>query len=296
MIRSTFPATTAVLLGLLLSSRTAPAAAPNFFDDFENQVGGDIVWTPWNGQPGTSTTPIGLENLVTTSDNQHNHTPGGFRSARVFESQPAHWNGYSDFGATPDSITATAWVWDDVDDFGAPIPGFPPASVTAGLSLFGNSTDPTPNPNDLTDYLQLVVLHSLPGASIRWSIRTRYNEANGLGAIDTNIAREQGWTKLIIQADSLAAGGAVRFYLQTPSMPSEQLVGSSFRAGATGGLGGLSPVDLRWVRIGNNDYSYDNFWYDDVSVVPEPASLGVLGFAAIMLRARRRSGRNASRQ
>ena len=31
--------------------------------------------------------------------------------------------------------------------------------------------------------------------------------------------------------------------------------------------GGLSPVDLRWVRIGNNNKSYENFWYDDVSVI-----------------------------
>jgi hypothetical protein len=95
-----------------------------------------------------------------------------------------------------------------------------------------------------------------------------------------------GWTKLSIEADDYASGGAVRFYIDN------SLVGSSFRAGANGGAGGLSQVDLRYVRIGNNRKSYENIWYDDVRVsVPEPASatlLGLAGMAMVGCRRRRR--------
>jgi hypothetical protein len=52
-------------------------------------------------------------------------------------------------------------------------------------------------------------------------------------------------------------------------------------------------VNLRWVRIGNNSASNENFWYDDVRVVPEPSTaaaiLGLGGLAALARRRRVRS-------
>ena len=279
--RAAAVAAAAVSYGMFVTGQ-AVAAPPNFFDDFENGVGGDIVWTPWGGTPGTSTTPVGNNNLVTTSNN-HNHTPGGVNSARAFEADPAAWNGYADFGATPDSLVATAWVFEDRNRDGSN----PAQPVTAMLSMYGNSTDATPSPGDFTDYIQLGVVNFYPSGNAEWGLRTRYNDANGLGIIDTNVVREAGWTQLKIEVDSITAGGQIRFYIDTPSLP-EQLVGTSFRAGSNGGAGGLSPVDLRWVRIGNNSPTYENFWYDDVSVVPEPASLGLLGLGAVSLMRRRR--------
>ena len=41
--------------------------------------------------------------------------------------------------------------------------------------------------------------------------------------------------------------------------------------------------DLRWVRLGNNSKCYENFWYDDLSVVPEPASLLMLGLGGLLI-------------
>jgi len=94
--------------------------------------------------------------------------------------------------------------------------------------------------------------------------------------------------ELSIEADAYADGGAVRFFID------DAPVGASFRAGANGGAGGLSPVDLRFVRIGNNRKSYETIWYDDVRIsVPEPASATLLvlaGFAVVSGVRRRRSG------
>jgi hypothetical protein len=129
-------------------------------------------------------------------------------------------------------------------------------------------------PNGFSDYLQLGVVPFFPGGSQTYGFRTKYNDTNGLGIINTGVARKAGFTKLAIDVDSFADGGAVRFYID------DALVGSSFRSGGNGGLGGLSQVNLQYVRIGNNSKSYENFWYDDVKVVPEPASATLLGLGA----------------
>jgi hypothetical protein len=250
-----------------------PAQAVSFFDDFENGVGGDIVWTPWGGTPGTSTTPVGNNNLVTT-DTSHNITPAGQRSARVHASDPAAWNGFADFGATGDKIIATTYLFEDFNNPGTSQP------VTNMLSVYGDGA----SPGAFSDYIQLGVVPFYPGGSQTYGFRTRYNDSTGGGIIDTGVSRKAGWTKLAIEVEALADGGAVNFYID------DALVGSSFRAGANGGNGGLSSVDLRWVRIGNNSPSYENFWYDDVSVVPEPASALLMVLAAGMVVRRRRNG------
>ena len=241
-----------------------------FSDTFEGGVSGSI-WAPWTpGPPG--------QNLLTT-DPSHNITPGGGLSARAFASAPASWNGYADFGATSASLRATVYLYEDFNN-----PGTNPSQpVTSMLSLYGNAA----SPDAFSDYIQLGVVPFYPGGSVTYGFRTRYNDSNGLGILDTHVSRKAGWTKLSIQVDSLATGGEVEFFID------DALVGTSFRAGANGGLGGLAPVDLRWVRLGNNSKSYENFWYDDVTVVPEPSSLTLLGLGGFALAAsgRRRSSR-----
>jgi hypothetical protein len=152
-------------------------------------------------------------------------------------------------------------------------PGTNPAQpVAIMLALIGDAA----TPNAFTDYLQLGVVDFFPGGSQTYGFRTRYNDATGGGFINTGVSRKAGWTKLSIEADDYSSGGAVRFFID------DALVGSSFRAGANGGAGGLSQVDLSYVRIGNNRKSYENIWYDDVRIsVPEPASALLIAMAGL---------------
>jgi hypothetical protein len=236
-----------------------PAKAVSFFDDFESNVQSS-VWQPW--------TTGGNDNLLATSTD-HNITLGGSKSARAFASDPAAWNGWADFGATGDKIRADVYLYEDFSNNGTNAS----QPVTNMLALFGDAA----TPNAFSDYLQLGVVPFYPGGSQTYGFRTRYNDANGLGIVDTGVSRKQGWTKLSIVADSYAAGGAVQFFVD------DVLKGSSFRAGSNGGAGGLSQVDLRYVRLGNNSKSYENFWYDNVSVkpIPEPTALALLGFSGL---------------
>lgn len=241
------------------------SAAPSFFDDFEAGVGGTYTWTAWSPGPPANNVP--------TTSTDHNHTPGGQYSAKTPQSDPAGWVAYADFGAYGGTLYAEAYLYEDYNNDGTN-PSFP---VTNMFSLYGDAA----NPNAFTDYMQLGVVPFYPGGSQTYGFRTLYNDSNALGIIDTGVSRKAGWTKLSIEVDDLALGGQVRFFIDgTP-------VGTSYRAGANGGAGGLSPVDLRYVRIGNNNKSYETYWYDDVRVVPEPTGiLLLLGGGLLALRRR----------
>ena len=89
----------AILAGGLFFCGTA-SADPNFFDDFENGVGGTPNQGLVIGSPNNSGTTVnGINNRLTTSSD-HNITPAGVNSARAFASDPAAWNAYSDFGTS----------------------------------------------------------------------------------------------------------------------------------------------------------------------------------------------------
>lgn len=248
----------------------APASAELLFDDFEGGVSGS-VWTKWSG----------ANQEILQTDGSHNITLGGSLSARAHAADPTGYSAFADFGANGGRLEADVALFEDFNE-----PGTDPARpVTNMLALFGAGA----HPNVFSDYLQLGVVPFYPGGSQRYGFRTRYNDANGLGIIDTGVSRKAGWTELEIKVDPLSDGGQVRFYID------EVLVGSSFRAGANGGAGGLAPVDLQYVRLGNNSKSYENFWYDDVEVeVPEPAGvllLGIGGWALAGYATRRRRSR-----
>jgi MYXO-CTERM domain-containing protein len=241
-------------------------AAPNLFDDFENGVGGDIVWAPHGNTSGNPTTPNGNNNLVTTATNEH--SVSGIRSARAFASDPATWNGFTDFGATTGFVRASVWVFEDYNYGTHSDPG-ETQPVTTMLSLWGDSG--TNALSTGTDYLQLGVVSFLPGGNQQYSVRSRVNGADP--SANTFVTRKAGWTHLAIEADALASGGQVRFYIDGNQ------VGTSTRSAG---------IALRWVRIGNNSKSYENFWYDDVSVTPEPAGLALLALGSVVLRRGRR--------
>ena len=111
-----------------------------FFDDFENGVGGDTVWSPWGNVSGDSHTPNGFNNLVTTDTS---HALSGTHSARAWEADPAHWNGFADFGATGAGLTATVYLYEDMNY----VPPYldqpswkqPYIEVRAMFSLFGDN-------------------------------------------------------------------------------------------------------------------------------------------------------------
>jgi len=233
---------------------TAPVlAAPNFFDNFENNVQGS-VWSKWSAAAN--------DNLMTT-DTSHNHTPAGSKSARAWSSDPAFWTATADFGSTSGFVRAEVYVYEDKSEPGTD--GSRP--VTNMLALVGDTGGA---PGFGTDYLQVGVVPFWPGQSTTYGWRSRYGDANQGGAQSVGIARKQGWTKLAIEADP-GVGGQVRFYID------DVQVGTTQRMAA----------NLRWVRIGNNSKTYENFWYDDVRVTPEPAALALVGLGAALLRRRR---------
>ena len=243
---------------LLLVSRVE--AQTLFYDGFDNSVGGNIIWSPWGNVSGDPTTPNGKYNLVTTDSS---HALSGTQSRRAWEADPAVWDGYSDFGATDAGLKATVYLFEDMSY----VPPYsdqpawkqPYIEVRAMFSLFGdNPTNTLSDSTDNTDYLELRIYPDLdePGNPLpdhfTYGIETKYNDGHGLGIIDTGVPREKSqWMKFTIEADSMADGGQVRFYIN------DVLVGTSYRTGA----------DLRWVMIGSNKITYENYWYDDVSVV-----------------------------
>jgi hypothetical protein len=242
-------------------------AAVSFFDNFEAGVHSP-PWYNWtDGAVWPPPNPSGINNLLATSTS-HNHTPGGTTSALAWKADPAAWNAYADFGATSDSIHVEAWLFEDYNN-----PGTNPAQpVTNMLSVYGDAA----NPGAFSDYIQLGVVAFYPSGSAGYGFRTAYNDAHGLGIINTGVSRKAGWTKLSFDVDSVASGGQVRFYID------DNPVGTSHRSD--------SGVNERWVRLGNNSKSYENFWYDDVKVVPEPASLCLLALGGLAV-LRRRSAR-----
>lgn len=227
---------TAVSLAVLLMVASVQGETV-LFDDFEEGVRGDI-WKKW---------PAGPEEVIETlqTDSSVNHTPDGEQSARAYESDPAGYCSYADFGATAGEVVAETWVFDPFDDVGTDFDR--PVSIM--LALIGEAEEP----DQYTDYLQLGVIswYDPQGKTQKYYARTKYNDDRGLGFIPTGVFRRQGWIHLKIVADAYVDGGAVRFYID------DQEVASSFRDGQ---------ADLQYVRLGVNFKTYDNIWYDDVKV------------------------------
>lgn len=229
-----------------------PATAAYFTDDFESGLGN---WSKW---PGAT------EALQEST----NHARSGEHTALQVEADPWHYASYATFGPVSDYLYAEVWVFEDFNRNDGN-PSFP---VTNMLALVGDNGTGTPDFS--TDYLQLGVVPWFPLESLGYGFRTKYNDDNGLGMGSAGVMRKAGWTNLAIEVFPVIDGGLVNFYIDG------SLVGSSQRTGAP----------LMWVRIGNNSKTYENFWYDDVSIVPEPGSLLALaaGLPALALLRRRR--------
>ena len=202
-------------------------------------VSGDI-WHPWPGH----------DESILLANASHVHSSKN--AAFAVTHDPVAFSGYADFGATDTSLRAEVFVYDELKFDGSD----PAKPVTCMLALFGDGA----GPDALTDYLELGVVPDASGRSQSFKIRTRYGDFVEHRVIETGVHRQRDlWTKLAIEVDSLDKGGEARFYID------DEEIGTSYRAGAKG-AGHLKPVKFRWVRLGNSTKTYENFWYDDVSV------------------------------
>jgi hypothetical protein len=229
-----------------------------FFDDFENGVSRNTSGGIWYGYDnGFFGDPQWLE-----SDSSHNHTPGGARSARAYEADPWVYNSFADFGATDQGLRATVYLYEDMNYvppyLDQPTWKQPYIEVRSMFTLFGDSAEGPSEVDPASDYLQIRLIPDVnrppdpAPAFYTYGIRTKYLDDNALRIIDTGIPRKDSdWLKLTIEVDSVASGGEVRFFLD------DVLVGMSQRTGA----------DFRWVMMGATGPTYENYWYDDISVV-----------------------------
>ena len=216
----------------------APAQAVTpYFEDFETGSDG------WNTWPGA------LDHL--NLDNAHNHTPAGQTAYKESEGEPNGFASYTQLADGTGKLRLDAWLFTDnanpdVDDSRAMI------QLTSGVG-FG------------TDYMQLGWLQDYAGGSERFSVRTSYRDGHGMGTFDTGVSRPavNDWVKLSIAADA-GVGGDLRFYVNDSLV----YTGVGQRLGAN-----LDTIRLG-VNFGNN---HDAVWYDDVRVIPEPASVLLLG-------------------
>jgi hypothetical protein len=249
MIRHSF--LSALLTTGFIAWMTSSSFATFFYENFENGVSHSPDGGTWTKYPGAT------EYLQSSTN--HNHTPGGSHSALAVEADPYVYNSYADFAATAGGVKATVYLFEDMNYvppyLDQPTWKQPYIEVRNMFSLFGDSPN---GPSDDTDYLQLRLIPDVdrppnpPPDHFSYGIETKYNDDHGLGIIDTGVLRKKSqWMKLEIDADSMADGGKVRFYID------DALVGTSYRSGP----------DLRWVMLGATKITYENYWYDDVSVV-----------------------------
>ena len=231
-------------------------AAPIFFDNFDNCFHGEPglvgwVWPKW---------PNATDHM--NAWNNHNHTPGGTTSIRQDPEDPATLANYHDFGAAAVAVTATAWLQDENSAIG--VYAFP---VNFYFGLYGDSASgPTAN----TDYLLIGLAPPPTFADYNtYGYKTKTGGAGNTGvtrsAAIAGSADASGWIKFTIHADSLAAGGNVRFYIN------DALVGTSSRKPG---------VSLRYFFMGTQSKNYEFFWVDDVSIdvaIPQITSIAVSG-------------------
>jgi len=233
----------AALSGML----AAPAlAALPFHDDFESGMGN------WTKTPGAADA---LQ--LNGPDPWKDIDPGPWGVNPGYSArQPAYVGGgngfqsYHNLGPQSGYLKAEVYMFEDYNSTQDPIQG--------ALTLTAENGSGEP---DFAEYLRIGVLQ-YSGSNTVYSFRSSTG-----GFVQTSVARKNGWTKLGIEADAVGDGGQVRFFID------DALVGTSTRSGA----------DIAVITLGQNFSNYENFWYDGVNVVPEPASALLLLLAAPFL-------------
>lgn len=223
-------------------------AATLFSDNFDSGVSGSVWEVPTAGQ------------AILFGDNSHAF---GAQSARQESADPTVYNMRTKLGAftNPGSITAgnkevaSVMFWDDLNHNGAT-----DTTLIGGTLMLAK--------DGLSDFYQMGV----NGAVSHTNYYIRTSLAGGSGSA-TTVARTQGWHELRIEALAYTGSGDVQFYIDNVN------VGSGNRRPNTG-----SGFDLNEIRLGLSVKTPGSaFWYDNVSLdmVPEPASIGLLGLGGL---------------
>lgn len=260
-----------VTLSLCLVSMANAQGVVPWFDDFD--PGPHASYVPWPGTPSD----------LLASDTAHALSDG--HSVRAFASDPGNWT--SSYALTGDftngftgRVSTDVYVWDDnsVANTGA-------TPVNAMLAYVGANGTTTPGFG--TDYAELGIISGNTANVNDWVVRVRsYDQAHGTTWFDTGVSRTsvaQTWVHLQIIADALPSAGGdglYHFYIN----------GNEVVSNSTS-LARNSTVGDQWVRIGSNSKTYQDFWYDNFSVVPEPASFCLVAIGVIGLTAGKRNRR-----
>ena len=241
----------AFLAPAICSLAAVTEAAPLFFDNFDNSFPGEpallgSIWPKW---------PTATDHMNLSANRSHSPCGGCTNSVRQDPEDPFTLANYTDLSAAAVGVVATAWLWEDNNHVSTA--QFP---VNFYIGFYGDS--PT-GPTGFTDYLLLGISPNFANLNA-YGYRTLtggfVTTAVTRAAAKAGSADGSGWIKLAIRADSLSAGGQVRFYIN------DALVGASSRAPG---------VSLRYFFMGSQSKSYEFFWYDDISIVAIPEITGI---------------------
>jgi hypothetical protein len=247
---------TGLICGLLAGSTLG---ATLFTETFPTGVSGST----WEVMTGNQyyTIPVG--------DSAHVMGGAGDQSAKQVDADPYIYYMRSKSGViSTGSVGAgqkevlTVYMWDD-DQFHNGHPTGQPVSAGVMLASWGAS-----------DFFQISINStSGPGGYGYYNWRTQLQ-----GTFSTGVARSQGWHKFQIEVLPYTGSGDVKFYID------DVLAGTGNRNSASSG------ASFDQIRIGLSVKTYAPFWYDnvDLSMIPEPASILLLGLGLCGLRRRRR--------